>query len=170
MTADDELLTRSTLVVEPAIRRPRLDIAALRAWFAEMTRFLVVGGVSFVIDLGVFNLLVFGPGHVLLHKTTTANVIAITIATLVSWLGNRHWTFADKRTDRQSRELLVYAAINVVAALVPVGTVALARYTFSLDDALALNVAKVTGIALGTVIRYLGYKLWVFTGAGRPAS
>ena len=165
MTTDDELLRTATLVAEPVGRpRGRFSLAGMWAWALEMARFLVVGGVSFVVDMGLFNLLVFGPGQVLAHKTTTANVISITAATLVSWVGNRHWTFSDKRTDRQGRELLIYAAINVVAALVPVGTVALTRYTFGLATPLALNAGKVGGIVLGTAIRYVGYKLWVFTG------
>ena len=54
--------------------------------------------------------------------------------------------------------------INVVAALVPVATVALWWYGLHYDSQLALNAAKVTGIALGTALRYVGYKLWVFTG------
>lgn len=171
VTTDDDLLTpASTLVVEPvgAAPRRRWSIAGLWAWALEMARFLVVGGVSFVVDMGLFNLLVFGPGHVLGHKTTTANIISVTAATIVSWVGNRHWTFKDKGSGRRGRELVIYAAINLVAALVPVGTVALTRYTFNLATPLALNGAKVAGIVLGTAIRYVGYKLWVFTGGKAP--
>ncbi len=165
MTTDDELLSVPTLVAGPvAVPRARRSVGGLWAWAMEMARFLVVGAVSFVIDMGLFNLLVFGPGQVLGNKTTTANVISIAAATLVSWVGNRHWTFSTKRTDRQVRELVVYGAINVVAALVPVATVALGRYSFHQDSQLALNAAKVIGIILGTAIRYVGYKLWVFTG------
>jgi putative flippase GtrA len=159
--------TQQATTEQSAPARSRFSLTGLWAWALEMSRFLVVGGVSFVVDMGLFNLLVFGPGHVLGNKTTTANVIAIAVATLVSWVGNRHWTFASKRTDRQLRELLVYGAINVVAALVPVATVAMGRYTFHQDSQLALNAAKVIGIVLGTAIRYVGYKLWVFTG-GKP--
>lgn len=170
MTTDDKLLAAAPVVAEPPAVRRRLSIAALWAWALEMARFLVVGGVSFVVDMGLFNLLVFGPGQVLAHKTTTANIISVTTATLVSWIGNRHWTFKDKGSGQRGRQLLVYAAINAVAALVPVGTVALTRYTFGLATPLALNAAKIAGIVIGTTIRYVGYKLWVFTGkADTPA-
>lgn len=170
MTAEDELLAAPALVAEPAVARAsRWTRAGLRVWVAEMARFLTVGAIAFVVDLGLFNLLMFGPGHVLEHKSTTANVIAIAVATLVSWVGNRHWTFSARRTDRQLRELLVYGAINIVAALVPVAAVALWRYALHYDTQLALNAAKVAGIVLGTALRYIGYKLWVFTGSS-PAS
>ncbi len=170
VTTDDELFTAATLVADPVEKSPRrtLSIAGLWAWALEMARFLAVGGLSFVVDMGLFNLLVFGPGHVMAHKTTTANVISVTMATLVSWIGNRHWTFKDKSSGRRGRELVIYAAINLVAALIPVGTVALTRYTFNLATPLALNGAKVAGIIIGTAIRYVGYKLWVFTGGKAP--
>jgi len=82
----------------------------------------------------------------------------------VSWLGNRHWTFSEHRTSRRGRELVVFSAINLVAAVVPVGTLAFSHYVLQLTSPLQDNVATVVGIAIGTVLRYVGYKRWVFTG------
>ncbi len=149
----------------------RLNLAALRAWLWEMARFLAVGGLSFVVDLGLFNVLIYGPGHVLGHKPLTAKIISVTLATLVSWVGNRYWTFSEHKTSRGGRELVIYGAINVVGALVPVGTLAFSRYTLGLAGPLADNVSTVLGIAAATVLRYVGYKKWVFTGsAAAPAT
>ncbi|GCE77673.1 GtrA family protein [Cellulomonas biazotea] len=148
----------------PARRLPAIGIAALRARALEIGRFLSVGAVAFVVDLGVFNLLRFGPGELLEHKPITAKVISLALATVVSWLGNRHWTFAAHRTTRHGRELVVYAAINLVGAVMPVATLAFSHYVLAQVSPLADNVATVVGIALGTVVRYVGYKRWVFTG------
>ncbi|WP_448061647.1 GtrA family protein [Cellulomonas hominis] len=141
---------------------------AVRARLAELTRFGTVGAVSFVVDMGTFNLLRFGPGELLEHKPLTARVIAVLAATLVSWLGNRFWTFAEHRTGRQGRELALYAAINLVGIGITVGTLAFSHYVLDLRTPLADNVANVVGIALGTVVRYFGYKALVFTGAAAP--
>ena len=149
----------------PAIvPEPALAVSTSRARAYEILRFLSVGGLAFVVDLGLFNLLRFGPGHLLEHKPVTAKVISLVAATLVSWVGNRHWTFSRQRTDRQARELVVFATINVVCAGIPILTLALSHYTLGLTNALADNVATVIGIVIGTVLRYLGYKRWVFTG------
>jgi len=91
-------------------------------------------------------------------------VISLVAATLVSWIGNRHWTFSEQRTDRQARELVVFGTINIVCAGIPILTLALSHYTLGLTNALADNVATVLGIGIGTVLRYVGYKRWVFTG------
>lgn len=147
-----------------AVPAPASRLTALRARAFEVARFLSVGGVAFVVDIGVFNLLRTGPGGLLEDKPITAKVISMALATLVSWLGNRHWTFAAHRSARRGRELLVYGAVNLVGAAVPVLTLAFSHYVLGKDSLLADNVATVVGIAVGTVVRYVGYKRWVFTG------
>ncbi|GEK21675.1 GtrA family protein [Cellulomonas xylanilytica] len=166
MSASDELTDDRAPDAPPVASAVRA--AALRARAYELARFLSVGGVAFVVDLGLFNLLRFGPGEVLGHKPLTAKIISVVAATLVAWLGNRHWTFSQQRTDRRARELTVFAGINVVCALIPVLTLAFSHYTLGLTTALADNVATVIGIGIGTVLRYLGYKRWVFTGVRVP--
>lgn len=170
MSASDELTASSSVAVPPA---PPLASAArgaaLRARAYELARFLSVGGIAFVVDLGLFNLLRFGPGHLLEHKPLTAKIISVVAATLVSWIGNRHWTFSRQRTDRRARELVVFTTINLVGAVVPVLTLAFSHYALGLTNAFADNVATVIGIGIGTVLRYVGYKRWVFTGVTTPA-
>jgi putative flippase GtrA len=136
----------------------------LRARALEVARFLSVGAVAFVVDLGLFNLLRFGPGHLLEGKPITAKVISVAAATFVAWLGNRHWTFAEHATPQRGRELLVFGLINVLCAAIPIVTLAFSHYTLDLVSPAADNVSTVIGIGIGTVLRYIGYKRWVFTG------
>ena len=166
MSASDELTDDRTVDAPPVA--PAARAAALRARAYEVARFLSVGGVAFVVDLGLFNLLMFGPGQVLGHKPITAKVISVVAASFKKKLGNRHWTFSRHRTDRRSRELAVFASINVVCAAIPVLTLAFTHYVLGQTTPLATNVATVIGIGIGTVLRYLGYKRWVFTGSHAP--
>lgn len=144
--------------------RPGLLSDALRARLLELARFGSVGSVAFVVDLGTYNLLRFGPVAVLHDKPLTARVIAVVLATLVSWLGSRHWTFADQRTHRHGRELVLFALINVLGSGITIGTLAFSHYVLGQQGPFADNVANVVGIALGTIARYAGYKMFVFTG------
>lgn len=134
-----------------------------------MAQFLTVGGVAFVADMGLFNLLVFGPGHPLGHKPVTAKIVAALFATLVSWVGNRHWTFSERRSHRRSRELAIYAAINGVALLMAPAVLYVTTYWVGATGQFAANVASVVGIGIGTVLRYTGYKLWVFPARPAPS-
>jgi putative flippase GtrA len=170
VSASDELTAGSSVAAPgtTAPIAPAARAAALRARAYELARFLSVGGVAFVVDLGLFNLLRFGPGHLLEHKPLTAKIISVVAATLVSWVGNRHWTFSRERTDRRARELVVFTAINLVGAVVPILTLAFSHYALGLTNAFADNIATVIGIAIGTALRYVGYKRWVFTGHSAP--
>jgi len=135
-----------------------------RARLVELARFLSVGGVAFVVDMGLFNLLRFGPGELLEAKPITAKVVSTLTATLVSWVGNRLWTFSQHRTRQRGRELLLFVVVNGLGLLVGAAPLAFSQYVLHLDGPVPDNVANLVGIALGTVLRYVGYKRWVFTG------
>ncbi len=143
----------------------------MRERLTELVRFGFVGGLAFVVDAGLFNLLRFGPGEVLGHKPLTAKVVSVAVATVVAWLGNRYWTFAARRTSNRRREFVAYAVANVVGMAIAVGCLAFSHYVLDLTSPLADNIAaNVVGLALGTAFRYLAYRSFVFTGAGGPGA
>lgn len=140
----------------------------MRTRALELARFGSVGAVAYVVDIGLFNLLRFGPGGLLDDKPLTAKVASVTVATLVAWIGNRYWTFAARRTASPRRELVVFAVVNVGGMLVAVACLAFSHYVLGLRSPLADNIAaNVVGLALGTVFRYVTYRRLVFTGAPR---
>jgi putative flippase GtrA len=143
----------------------RVPRATLHARALELVRFGSVGTVAFVVDLGVYNLLRFGPVDLLHGKPLTARIVAVVLATLVSWLGSRHWTFAGRRTHRGGHELALFGAINLVGIGFTVGALGFSHYVLGMSGPFSDNVANVVGIALGTVVRYVGYRLFVFPGA-----
>lgn len=139
----------------------------MRERFWELVRFGSVGGLAFVVDAGLFNLLRFGPGEVLGHKPLTAKVVSVAVATVVAWLGNRYWTFARRRTGNRAREFLGFAVANVVGMVIAVGCLAVSHYVLGFTSPLADNIAaNVVGLGLGTIFRYLAYRTFVFTGTG----
>jgi putative flippase GtrA len=144
----------------------------MRSRLLELLRFGSVGGAAFVVDVGLFNLLRFGPDHLLNDKPLTAKMVSVAAATVVSWLGNRYWTFAHHRTTEHAREFFTFAALNVVGMGIAVGCLWVSHYALGLTSALADNVAaNLVGLGLGTAFRYIAYRTLVFTGSGSaPAS
>src|SRR3954464_15160872 len=113
----------------------RQDISAdpvaprrVAARVAEIARFGSVGAVAFVVDVGLFNLLRFGPGEVLEGKPLTAKIIASGVATLVAWLGNRYWTFAGRRTRTPVRELVGFVVVNLIGIAAALACLAFSHY------------------------------------------
>ena len=141
----------------------------LRERRSELVKFGTVGGIAFIVDLGLFNILNVRDGAILADRVVTAKAISAAVATLFAWVANRLWTFAAGRTGEPLKELVAFGAVNVVALLVPMATVAISTYAMGLDDPVSKNVSAIIGIGLGTVIRYVGYRVFVFTGARADA-
>ena len=125
----------------------------------ELGAFGVVGAVGFVLQVGGFQLLYahLGTGAV------TSNLIATLVSMTAAYLGHRYWSFSHRERSGMAREYLVFAAINGVTLLLGLAVVAFVRYPLGQDSAMVLQIANVGSIVLGTVIRYLGYRRWVFT-------
>ena len=138
--------------------------ARRRARLLELLRFGSVGGLAFVVDTGLFNLLRFGPGDLLEDKPITARILAGAVATLVSWVGNRHWTFSERRTEARVRELMGFAVVNIGGIAISVVCLGISHYVLDLRSPLADNIStNGVGLVLGTAFRYLAYRSWVFT-------
>lgn len=136
----------------------------LAAWFVELLRFCAVGGAAFVVDVGLFNLLRFGPGEILGDKPLTAKVVSVAVSVLVAWLGNRYWTFSGSRRSSRGRELAMFVMVNLGGMGIAVACLAVSHYVLGLTSPLADNVAaNGVGLVLGTAFRYLCYRYLVFT-------
>lgn len=138
--------------------RNRLTEAFQRIW-RELAKFGVVGAISFVIDIGGYNLLIAGP---MAHKITTAKIISGAVATAFAWVGNRLWTFRHRRNRPVHHEVALFFLVNGIALAISAAWVALAHYLLGAESTLMLNVHAFIGIALGTVFRFWAYRSVVF--------
>ena len=133
------------------------------------------GPIAFVIDVGLFNLLLyFGP---LQDKPLTAKVVSVVAATTFAYFGNRFWTYRNRGRRSMRREYVLFFVFNGIALLISVGCLWFSHYVLGLDSPLADNIsANVVGVLLGTLFRFVAYRTWVFpalpddagrSGAGR---
>ncbi|MSW65409.1 MAG: GtrA family protein [Actinobacteria bacterium] len=124
----------------------------------EVGAFGVVGAVCFVIDLGTFQLLYAHLGW----GAVTAKLVSTLISMTIAYVAHRYWSFSHRARTGVRREYLMFAAINGATLVLGLLVVALVRYPLAQDSAVVLQIANVGSIALGTVIRYLSYRRWVF--------
>lgn len=127
--------------------------------YRELIKFGVVGAVSFVIDVGLMNLL----RHTVMEdKPTSAKIVSATVATVVAWVGNRSWTFRHRRNRPAHHEAALFGLTNGVAVLIGAGAIAFSHYVIGLTSLAADNVANIVGIGLGTLFRFWAYRRFVF--------
>ena len=124
----------------------------------ELMKFGVVGGFAFVVDIGLFNLLLHAT-----EKPLTSKTISTVVATTVAYAGNRHWTFRRRERSGVRREYTLFFLLNGVGLLIALACLAVSHYLLDFTGRLADNIAaNGVGLALGTAFRFWSYRRWVF--------
>ena len=147
----------------------------MRTLIGQFTRFGLVGGIGFVIDFGVFNLLIntFLSSETIHEGPLLAKVISTTLAIIFNWMGNRFWTFRAHRGRQLLREGIEFGVVSVGGMLIGLGCLFVSHYLLGFDSRLADNISSnVIGLGLGTLFRFTLYRTWVFAphrGEPEPA-
>jgi len=131
----------------------------------QLSKFALVGGVGFVIDLGLFNLLrltVLSPSEV--HEgPIIAKVVSTAVAIAANWIGNRYWTFGPHRRSDSALEAFEFLVVSLAGMGVGLLCLWVSHYALGLTSLLADNISSnVIGLALGSVLRFALYRHWVY--------
>ncbi len=139
--------------------------ARFRVVIHEVAKFGVVGFLSFAVTIIGANVLHSGAG---LNELVSV-AIATTVATVLSFLGNKHWAFRHRKGNALRRESVLFFVFNCIGLLVQLIFVAVARYGLGLTGTYSYNVANLLGITVATMFRLYTYRMWVFPMAsGEP--
>ena len=92
--------------------------------------------------------------------------IATTVATILSFLGNKHWAFRHRKGNALHRESILFFVCNGVGLLFQLAFVAAVQFGLGLKGTLAYNVANILGVMVATLFRLYTYRRWVFLMAG----
>jgi putative flippase GtrA len=128
-------------------------------------KFGVVGLIGYFVDVGIFNALslgALGHGH-FFQGPIGAKIVSVAVATLVTWFGNRYWTFREHRRKNFVLELFEFSVVSVGGLLIGLLCLWVSHYLLGFTSLLADNVSSnVIGLALGTAFRFVLYRYWVY--------
>lgn len=146
-----------------------------RDTYIELTKFGIVGGLCFALDLGLY----YGLTEMIGLPTYVGKSISVISATFLNYYLNKTWTWGHNNRDnkRFAKYLLLYALsgfLNVVSneiflrilpdnefqmlVIQPAQEIQKPFLTLKLDKFLAVIGATLVGM----VVNFLGQKLWVF--------
>jgi putative flippase GtrA len=118
--------------------------------------------------VGIVGVFITNGGYALLHNTfgvgpVTSTTIATIVATAVSYVANRYWSFRHRERTSVAREGVIFFILNGIGLLIQDAVVAFNYYILSngnnkAAEFIALNV----GIALATLFRFWSYRKWVW--------
>lgn len=134
----------------------------------ELLKFAFVGGTTFLVDNAIWYLLKL---TVLEAKPTTAKGIAIIIATIVSYVLNREWSFRTRGGRERRHEAALFFLVSGMALVVHVIPLLVSRYVFNLEvphvsrfiqEVADFTSGSIIGMLLAMAFRFWGFKKWVF--------
>ncbi len=85
-----------------------------RKEFKRFSKFLVVGLTGFVVDFGVFNLLL----RSLSFAPVLAQAVSFTLAAINNFTWNRYWTYPDSRSKPIVRQFGMFFVLSVIGLLI----------------------------------------------------
>ena len=85
-----------------------------RKEFKRFAKFLVVGSTGFIVDFGMFNLLL----KALNFPPILAQAISFTLAAINNFLWNRYWTYPDSRSKPILRQFGMFFVLSVIGLLI----------------------------------------------------
>jgi putative flippase GtrA len=118
--------------------------------------------------VGVVGVFITNGGYALLHNTlglgpVTSTTIATIVATVVSYVANRYWSFRHRERTTVAREGVIFFILNGIGLLIQDAVVAFNFYILSNGNNKAAEfIALNAGIALATLFRFWSYRRWVW--------
>lgn len=120
-------------------------------------RFAFIGGINTAIDFGILFLLT-----ALGLDKLVANFFSTSVAFVFSFFANRTFTF--KSTGSAKKQFLPFLAVTLTGlwVLQPLVILAITQLLHSLDQALALFIAKLIATVVSLIWNYILYSRFVF--------
>lgn len=134
--------------------------------FKEIGAFGVVGVICFLVDLTLFQLLY----TVVELDAVLAKLLSTVVSMSLAFLGHRFWSFSHRARTGLGGESLRFFAVNAATLALSLAIVWFVRYPLGQQDVLVLQLTNIASIALGTLVRWLTYRIWVFPVQERPGS
>ena len=147
------------------IPQPYRDIAFRHR---ELVKFALVGGIAYIVDITLFTLL---KTTVLEPKPVTAKIVAVLIATIVSYVLNREWSFRTRGGRERHHEAALFFLVCGIGLVINATPLWISRYVLDLQvpevsllvqEAADFASANVVGTLLAMIFRWWAFRRYVF--------
>ena len=147
------------------IPQPYRDIAFRHR---ELVKFALVGGIAYIVDITLFTLL---KTTVLEPKPVTAKIVAVLVATIVSYVLNREWSFRTRGGRERHHEAALFFLVCGIGLVINATPLWISRYVLDLQvpevsllvqEAADFASANVVGTLLAMIFRWWAFRRYVF--------
>ncbi|MDP3727608.1 MAG: GtrA family protein [bacterium] len=143
----------------------------VRLGFYQLAKFGLVGGLNFLMDLGVLNLFLTLFGVTTGLYAVTSKAIAFLVALTSSFLWNKFWTFRSLSTAHVGQQVIEFFVVSAIGLGINVGTFTVLNNIVGprggIDGKTWASVSAAGAAAIGLAWNFFGYKLVVFRKPSR---
>jgi putative flippase GtrA len=160
--------SRVLRIADAVLARLPEPLQALALKHRELLKFATVGGTAFLVDNTVF----YGLKLTILEpKPVTAKVIAVLMATIVSYVLNREWSFRTRGGRERRHEAALFFLVSGVGLVLSSAPLWISRYVFRLEtpdvslvtqEIADFMSAQIIGTLIAMVFRFWALRKWVF--------
>ena len=133
----------------------------------KFMKFGEAGGLNWLVDLGIVNLLIFATGYSAgLYFAVFKGVAFLTAATN-SFFWNKYWVFSGSKKQEEKKEIGKFAIATLMGMAVNIIIASVIAYfgptIFSGIEAKTwANIATIVGSLTAMIFNFILYKIWVF--------
>lgn len=147
----------------------------------QLAKFLVIGVMNTLVDIGVLALITILVATDVSHASESAwfsmaslvvtyyslyKAISFIIANINSFFWNKYWTFGSENRSRATHQFFQFFLVSLIGFAVNVTIASVVFGSLSAAGALTIAQAGLVGAAMGSIIglvwNFIGYKFFVF--------
>jgi putative flippase GtrA len=157
--------------VHSVLARVPAPLRSLVVKHRELVRFVVVGGTCFLIT----NVVWFGLKLTVLDtKPITAQAISIVVATIVSYVLSREWSFQTRGGREGHHEAALFFLVSAIGVGLNLVPTLISRYVFDLQTpAVSVLTQEISDFVFGSIVGTLvamAFRWWAFKKFVFPAA
>lgn len=141
-------------------------LAKFFAPFWRLSKFILVGFLNTIIDIGILNLMIIFTGVTSGFLIGGVNVPGFGVALFNSYLWNKNWVFADTSEKGRHSDFFSFFAVSIVGLLI--NSAMVIAITTAMNPLLGMNqeqwatLSKVPAAFANFIWNFTGYKMFVF--------
>ena len=135
-------------------------------WIFQTAKFLLIGALATLVDLGVLNLLIWISGLAAGLPFSIFKGISFIVATCSKYLGDKFWAFEKMERIGMGKEFNQFFIVTLIGLGINIGAASLivnvAGPQFGLTEKIWANIGAILAAFVSAVWNFLAYKFIVF--------
>jgi putative flippase GtrA len=141
-------------------------LSKIRGFFFQLSKFGLIGVTNTVIDLGIYNLLIFMSDVSSGYLIAVFKSFSVLAAIVNSYIWNKFWSFEKREVSNFGEEFTQFLLVSLVGLLLNVGITAFVVNVIGAPTGMAektwANIGGLTASILVLTWNFIGYKFLVF--------